>query len=247
GAFQRTFFETALRPAVASFLLFRGIAAYFTWRRGGQQRGEWVWVFAGLGGFLCYLVQLKGWTYQILPATVFVLIPVLLSVLRNSGLVARIFVLICFGTVMINGLVNFARDQNSRLAHVDELLAGRKPQRLMALTHDLGVIFPYLEARNIVWASRFQSLWMLPAVSKGLIPVEQQDTIITRVAEIVTQDLISSKPDFVIVDRRSDTTTVRGFEIKNIAWFSRSPEFVQAWSSYKLVNSNGMFEVWELQ
>ena len=44
-----------------------------------------------------------------------------------------------------------------------------KPQRMMALTHDLGVLFPYLETRNIVWASRFQSLWMLPAVSKGLI------------------------------------------------------------------------------
>ena len=247
GAFQRTFFETALRPAVASFLLFLGIAAYFTWRRGGQQRGEWVWVFAGLGGFLCYLVQLKGWTYQILPATVFVLIPVLLSVLRNSGLVARIFVLICFGTVMINGLVNFARDQNSRLAHVDELLAGRKPQRLMALTHDLGVIFPYIETRNIVWASRFQSLWMLPAVSKELIPAEQQNTVIARAAKIVTQDLISLKPDFVIVDRRSNTPTLRGHEIKYIAWFSRSPEFVQAWSSYKLVNSSGVFEVWELQ
>lgn len=247
GAFQSTFSELALRPAVISFLLFLGIAAYFIWRRGAQQRGNWVWIFAGLGGFLCYLAQLKGWTYQLLPATIFILIPVLLSVLRNSGLVARVVVLGCFGAVMISGLLNFARDQNSRLTYVDELLAGRKPQRLMALTHDLGVIFPYMETRNIVWASRFQSLWMLPAVSKGLIPVEQQDIIIMRVAKIVTEDLISLKPDFVIVDRRSNTPTLRGHEIKYIAWFSRSPEFVQAWSSYKLANSNGMFEVWELQ
>jgi len=245
GAFQSTFSGTALRPAVASFLLFLGIAAYFTWRRGGQQRGDWVWIGAGLGGFLCYLAQLKGWTYQLLPATIFVLIPLLLNVFRNSGLVARTVVLGCLGVVMITGLANFARNQNFRLAQIDELLAGRKPQRMMGLTHDLGVIFPYMETRNIVWASRFQSLWMMPAVSKELIPAEQQDTIIARVAEIVTQDLISWKPDTVIVDRRSDTPTLRGHEIKYIAWFSRSPEFVQAWSSYKLVNSNGMFEVWE--
>jgi hypothetical protein len=247
GAFQGTFSEITLRRAVASFLLFLGVAAYFTWRSDGQQRGDWVWIGAGLGGFLCYLAQLKGWTYQLLPATVFVLIPALLNALRNSGLVARIIVFGCFGAVMISGLVNFARDQNARLAYVDELLAGRKPQRMMALTHDLGVIFPYMETRHIVWASRFQSLWMLPAVSKGLIPIEQQDAIIARAAGIVTQDLKSWKPDTVIVDRRSNTPTLRGHEIKYIAWFSRSPEFVQAWSSYKLVNSNGTFEVWELQ
>ncbi len=58
----------------------------------------------------------------------------------------------------------------------------------MALTHDLGVLFPYVETRNIVWASRFQSLWMLPAVSKGLIPVDQQDAVIAQATEIVTQD-----------------------------------------------------------
>jgi hypothetical protein len=247
AAFQSTFSEIALRPAVANVLLLMGIAAYFIWRRGAQQRGEWVWIFAGLGGFLCYLAQLKGWTYQLLPATILVLIPFLLNVFRNFGLVARIAVLGCLGAVMIIGLVTFARNQNSRLAYVDELLAGRKPQRMMGLTHDLGVIFPYLETRNIVWASRFQSLWMLPAVSKGLIPVAQQDMIIARAAEIVTQDLILWKPDLVIVDRRSDTPTLRGHEIKYIAWFSRSPELVQAWSSYKLVNSNGLFEVWELQ
>jgi hypothetical protein len=246
-AFQSTYSETALRPAVASFLLFLGIAAFFTWRRGVQRRGEWVWIFAGVGGLLCYLAQLKGWTYQLLPAMIFVLIPVLLNVLRNSGLVSGVVVLVCFGAVMISGLVNFARGQNSRLAYVDELLAGRKPQRMMALTHDLGVIFPYIETRNIAWASRFQSLWMLPAVSKELIPVQQQDMVIAQATEIVTQDLISWKPDYVIVDRRSDTPTLRGHEIKYIAWFSRSPEFVQAWSSYKLVNSNGTFEVWQLQ
>ncbi len=247
GAFQSTFAETALRPAVAGFLLLLGIAVCFIWQRGAAQRGEWVWIFAGLGGFICYFAQLKGWTYQLLPALIFILIPVLLNGLRNSGPVARIAVLGGLATVMIYGLVNFAREQNSRLASVDELLAGRKPQRMMALTHDLGVIFPYLETRNIVWASRFQSLWMLPAVSKGLIPDEQQDRVIARMAEIVAQDLISWKPDLVIVDRRSDTPTLRGNEIKYIAWFSRSPAFAQAWNSYKLVNSTGGFEVWELQ
>ncbi len=247
GAFQSTFSELALRPAIASFLLFLGIAVYFTWRRGAQQRGDWVWIFAGMGGFLCYLAQMKGWTYQLLPATIFVLIPVLLNVFRNSGLVTRIVVLGCLGVVMISGLANFARNQNFRLAQIDELLAGRKPQRIMALTHDLGVIFPYIEKRNIAWASRFQSLWMLPAVSKELIPAEQQDRVIAQVAEIVTQDLISLKPDIVIVDRRFNTPTLRGHQIKYIDWFSRSPAFVQAWSSYKLVNSNGWFEAWELQ
>jgi hypothetical protein len=178
---------------------------------------------------------------------IFILIPVLLNVLRNSGIVTGIVVLGCLGAVMTTGLVSFARIQYSRLAYIDELFAGHKPQRMMALSYDLRVIFPYVEKRNIVWAGRFHALWMLPAVSKGLIPVAQQDAVIAQATEIVTQDLISWKPDYVVVDRRSDTPTLRGHEVKYIAWFSRSPEFVQAWSSYKLVNSTGTFEVWELQ
>lgn len=247
GAFQITFSETVVRPAVAGFVLFLGIAVYFVWQRGLQQRGMWVWIFAGLGGFLCYLAQLKGWPYQLLPAMIFISIPVLLNGLRNSARVARIFVLGCFGIVMIKGLTHFVSDQNERLAYVDDLLDGRKPQRMMAFTHDLGVIFPYIEVRGIAWASRFQSFWMMPAVSRELIPVEQKNEVIARTTEAVTEDLIRWKPDFVIVDRRSDEVRLRGHEVEYIPWFSRSPAFARVWNSYRLVNSNGMFEVWELQ
>ena len=247
GAFQNPISEIVLRPDVVSFFLLLGIAVYLVRRRGARQRGDWIWIFASLGGILCFFAQLKGWPYQRLPAMIFILIPVLLNVLRNSSVVSGIVVLGCFGAVMITGLISFAKVQNSRLAYMDDLLAGHKPQRMMAHSYDLRVIFPYVEKRNIVWAGRFHALWMLPAVSKGLIPVAQQDAVIAQATEIVTQDLISWKPDLVVVDRRSDTPTLRGHEVKYIAWFSRSPEFVQAWSSYKLVNSNGTFEVWELQ
>ena len=247
GAFQNPISEIVLRPDVVSFFLLLGIAVYLVRRRGAQQRGDWIWIFAGLGGILCFFAQLKGWPYQRLPAMIFILIPVLLNVLRNSSVVSGIAVLGCFAAVMITGMVSFAKVQYSRLAYIDDLLAGHKPQRMMALSYDLRVLFPYVEKRNIVWAGRFHALWMLPAVSKGLVPVAQQDAVIAQAAEIVTQDLISWKPDIVVVDRRSDTPTLRGHEVKYIAWFSRSPEFVQAWSSYKLVKSNGMFEVWQLQ
>jgi hypothetical protein len=247
GAYQIPFLETILRPAVASFGLFTSIAAYMIWRLGLQQRGEWVWVFAGLGGLICFLAQAKGWPYQLLPAMIFALIPFLMNAARIPSLIFRIVAFGSIGFAMILGLANFVGAQNLRLASIDSLFAGRKPQRMMALTHDLGLVFPYVETNGIAWASRFQCLWMLPAVSKELIPVEQRDAVIARAAEIVTRDLISLKPDYVIVDRRSDTPTLRGHEIKYIAWLSRSPAFVQAWSSYRLVNSTGMFEVWELQ
>lgn len=247
GAYQIPLLETVLRPAVASFGLFTGVAAYMIWRLGLQQRGEWVWVFAGLGGLICFLAQAKGWPYQLLPAMIFALIPFLMNAARIPSLIFRVVAFGSIGFAMILGLANFAGAQNLRLASIDSLFAGRKPQRMMALTHDLGLVFPYVETNGIAWASRFQCLWMLPAVSKELIPVEQREAVIARAAEIVTRDLISLKPDYVIVDRRSDTPTLRGHEIKYIAWLSRSPAFVQAWSSYKLVNSSGLFEVWELQ
>ena len=247
GAYQISLPETILRPAVASFGLYLGLTAYMIWRLGLQRSGERVWMLAALGGLICFLAQEKGWTYQLLPATTFVLVPFLMNVALIPSRLFRIVAFGSFGIAMILGMAKFAGMQNTRLAVIDHLFAGSKPQRLMALTHDLGVLFPYLEARNIVWASRFQSLWMLPAVSKELISIEQQDAVIARTAEMVTQDLISLKPDFVIVDRRFDTPMLRGHEVKYIAWFSRSPAFAQAWSSYGLVNSSEIFEVWQLR
>ncbi|MEP7172635.1 MAG: hypothetical protein ABI705_04005 [Aestuariivirga sp.] len=247
GAYQISFLETVLRPIVGSFGLYLGITVYMIWRLGLEHRGERVWIFAGLGGLICFLAQEKGWTYQLLPATTFVLVPFLVNATRIPNRFFQAVIFGSFGIAMIIGLAKFAVLQNARMAFIDDLFAGRKPQRMMALTHDLGIVFPYVETNGVVWAGRLHALWMLPAVSKEFTSAEQQGAVIARATRIVTEDLIKWKPDFVIVDRRSNTPTLRGHEVKYIAWFSRSPEFVQAWSSYKLVNSNGIFEFWELQ
>ncbi len=247
GAFEVSYFEALWRQPVVVFGLFLGVAAYLTERSNPPRRGNRVWLAASAGGFVCYLVQAKGWPFQLLPALVFAAIPLLANAARLPKAIARAAILACFAIVVAKGFSLFVSAQNQRIAYADGLLAGRKPQRLMALTYDLGLLFPYVETRGIVWSGRFQSLWMMPAAARDLLPTEQRDAVVAQTAAFVAQDLNRWKPDVVIVDRRSDTPRLQGHEIKYVAWFSRSPDFVQAWSSYRLVNSDGHFEVWARQ
>ena len=247
GAFEISYLLTLLRHPVAVFALFIGVATTLIWRSNLQRRGDWVWIAASAGGFICYLVQAKGWPYQLLPGLVFVTIPLLVNAARIPGAMARVVIFGCFAIVVIKGFSIFIGTQNLRIAYLDKLLAERKPQRIMALSYDLGLLFPFVETRGIVWSGRFQSIWTMPAVARELIPVEQRDAVTAQTAEFVAEDLNRWKPDVVIVDRQSNTLRLQGHEIKYVEWFSRSPDFVLAWSSYKLVNSNGYFEVWERQ
>lgn len=247
GAFEISHLETLARQPVVVLGLFLGVAAYLIQRSDPPRRGDWVWLAASAGGFVYYLVQAKGWPYQLLPALVFAAIPLLAGAARLPKFIARAAILACFVIIVTKGLLLFASAQNQRIAYADGLLAGHKPQRLMALTYDLGLLFPYVETRGIVWSGRFQSLWMMPAAARNLLPIEQRDAVVAQTAAFVAQDLNRWKPDVVIVDRRSDTPRLQGHEIKYVAWFSRSPDFVQAWSSYRLVNSDGHFEVWARQ
>lgn len=247
GAFEISYLETLARQPVVVLGLFLGVAGYLILHSNPPRRGDWVWIAASAGGFAYYLVQAKGWPYQLLPALVFAAIPLLANAARLPKFIARAAILACFVIVVTKALLLFVGTQNQRIAYVDRLLAGHKPQRLMALTYDLGLLFPYVETRGIVWSGRFQSLWMMPAAARELLPAAQRDAVVAQTAAFVAQDLDRWKPDVVIVDRRSDTPRLQGHEIKYVAWFSRSADFVQAWSSYRLVNSDGYFEVWERQ
>ncbi len=247
GAFRVSYLETLSRQPVLVLGLFLGAAAYLIQRNNVKCRGDWVWIAASAGGFVCYLVQAKGWPYQLLPALVFAAVPLLVNAARIPHLFARMSVFGCFVIIIIKAFSIFVGVLNFRIAYADWLLAGHKPQCLMALTYDLGLLFPYVETRDIVWCGRFQSLWTMPAVARELMPAAQRDAVVAQTAAFVAQDLNRWKPDFVIVDRQSNTLRLQGHEIKYVEWFSRSPDFVQAWSSYRLVNSDGYFEVWERQ
>ncbi len=245
GAYQIPFADILQRTVVVGFaIFFAATVGLMLWRR---QWSAMVWLVAALGGLIAYLVQGKGWSYQLLPGMIFVGTAFLLvaSNLAQRGL--RWLTFAFFALFSLFGALDYALEQRARVAYFDELLGAMKPQRMLVLTHDGGVVFPFLPDKGIAWGGHYLSLWMMPVVSRRLVEPQQANAITAATASVVAGDLMSFQPDFVIVDRRSASPSLRGNEIRYIELFSATPAFAAVWQSYKLVNSKNNFELWQLQ
>jgi hypothetical protein len=244
-AYQIPLADIAQRPVVVSFGIF--VAATVVMMLWQRRWSNLVWLVAAVGGLIAYLAQGKGWPYQLLPGMIFVGTAFLLEVLHVPVRPLRWLALGCFVIFSLLGAVDYALEQRARVAYFDGLLGSAKPQRMLVLTHDGGVVFPFLPDKGIGWGGHYLSLWMMPVVSRELVEPQQAAAITAATASVVAGDLATLHPDFVIVDRRSASPSLRGHEIKYVELFSATPAFAAIWQSYKLVNSKDNFELWQLQ
>jgi hypothetical protein len=244
GAYKISTYHLISNPGFVGFLIPIANCAMLIWWRGMRMRGYYVWFYAALGGLLSYFLQATGFPYHIVPALTFILVLFLLLVREPKLPRLRLWAYAIFGLSVFYNLADYMIQQKLRVAAYDELLGSAKPQRMIILTYDIGMVFPFLPAHNIQWVGHFQSLWMMPALDRKVISKTQSDFVRGKIAETVAQDLVDFYPDHVIVDRRS--LAVKPTEHVGILnRLSHSSSFESAWSAYRLVSSNGSFELWE--
>jgi hypothetical protein len=108
--------------------------------------------------------------------------------------------------------------------------------------------FPLLLDRQLLWASRFESLWMLPAIIQNetsrtdrgrpfkALSAERTEELATILRSDTAEDLRLWKPKYVWVQRCASDP---GCEVYNhpvdfISWFSKSSAFAAEWTKYRL-------------
>ncbi len=208
-----------------------------------------VLVLAATGSLAAYLVQAKGWYYQAYPAYAFTLAAlfyVTICLFRQNSARGPLAAVWIAGLVFIvANHVQWISQQTIWRQNLALILDGYKPRRIMAITHDLGVPFPYIYNNDIEWGSSFPSLWMMPAVSTAELDAVTRQELIRMAAEIVARDLKDMSPDFVIVDGRSETPTLKGKTIPYLQLFGAYPEFNEIWANYRRVKQVATFELWQ--
>jgi hypothetical protein len=225
------------------------IAASFTvallvWGR-IQDRGCLTWLVTAFAGLVIHFLQHMGWPYHILPALAFVTIALLLSALSFRNPIVHIVTLMAVALSSFTGLMNYRQSQLDWSTRFDQLLAGRQPRRMIVLTYDLGLVFPYLPEHDIAWVGHYQSLWPMAAVVKKTISEEKSKTVIADVAKNLTFDLIDESPDHIIVDHRpvfSDHVVGDDGPISRLSAFT---DFSAAWSNYFMIKDDGRFQLWQ--
>jgi hypothetical protein len=246
GAYQRPLIEVATAAGVQSFAMIL-LLALLLWRS-ARTPADGLWIAMAAVGLAVYLIQAKGWAYQLVPGMGFATVALLrLAGQAQPSLLKRVAVAVAAVAFLSNALA-FLHVQRVLLANYDGVFEGRPlPKVLLAMTYDNGMMFPFAQERGIAWGSSYPALWMLPSVAKGEVTGAAAEAVVGFAARRVAADLQRFKPDQVFIDARADTATLRGHRVDYLALFAPHGEFQAAWRAYRLARDGGTFQIWERQ
>ena len=244
-----------------------GIVYGVTRVSGPADRVTAVLALAAVGFTVAYLVQSKGWLYQLIPATAAMWLmatSVLLRLVerrheqRSTGGNALLYAAI---GALAYLLIDPIATGHYRNPLADDLLPIVHKQAaggsIYAFTADVWVGFPLVNEARVGWASRFPTQWLLPGVVRELSQANAPDPVtrqklqdVERYAvDAVIDDLRRTPPDIVIVDTGSPFFGHGSFDF--LAYFSRDDRFEQFWRPYVRIGESSLdlggqrrFEIW---
>ena len=216
--------------------------------------------FAILLGFgLAFLVQFKGWSYQLIPVRSFAIIGIglvlALGVKARRGLgmlaVLTLVATLWFGLVMQLKTGPYKNYITISLKRALDEMEGT--QSLMFLSTNVSSGFPLVRETGLEWASRFPTLWLVPSIVDNgdpeiCVPGQQsfcssKVLASTFLRESVTEDLIRFNADLVIVDVREKKSYVQN-PFDYLEFMKKDDRFRELWIDFKLVRSVGTYDIW---
>ncbi len=234
-----------------------------------------VFLVAGIGATLAYVVQLKGHEYQFVPAKAFFDLLFGMMVIdcwlqwaaRRTIPVANVLaaagaMLMFAGTVALCYPLQLARAANS---YTDDRIAAQRSvsqdiprgAKVLILSTSVEAFFEEVLNRDWQWASRFDSLWMLPAIVNAERAADHDGTaepaamrdaaVLTRNA--VLADLTRWRPNLVLVDRCEDASIqpcmgIGTLRLDVLQWLKQDSGFATVWSDYTHEGRVGPYDLW---
>jgi hypothetical protein len=237
SAYNASYLDILLSSTFLIFAALFILALIISLSQAENQTQVRVWLAAGFGAAACHFLQHKGWPYQLLPGIGFASIGFLLAVANLKQKLLQVifgFIFICGATLGMTA--SGATEQQQNVQKLEKLLGQNIPKKLMILSYDIGDSFPFLPTHNLNWTGHFQSLWMMAAVAKKMVPAAQAAEITSRVTNWLLDDLNTAKPDFIIVVQRGHSNPLEPF--------MSDERFKATWASYERANREAEFELW---
>lgn len=196
---------------------------------------------------IAVLLQGKGWHYQWYSAAA---LAVILVVVTTGALATRLRFITPAGAQGIAALIvmmlalrtyGFWTIDAPERSEVDALVRRHAAgEAILAFSSHLHVGFPLVNETNVRWASRYPTMWQLPAFCGEATAAScrsQQRTFL----DAVLADFISARPAMLIVDSVPPTPSLAGFDY--LGYFSRDPRLASALSEYRFLKEIGRYRV----
>ena len=232
------------------------------WRRVRSRAIVGILLAAGCGSFAAYLIQAKGWHYQLWPALGFFFLAAaflamdLLSLdrqppqspipvrTRRWAVLAAISCMLAY-PVCRRVLGDPVRDAERSFPFLQVLDAQAPATPVWVMSVSIEPTWPVVEQRQLFWASRFPHLWMLPAILKtsaglaGLpkhLSAEQVQRLSSEQRQFATEDLQRWRPALVLVEQCQNPHVycqdLSPHTYNLLAWFQQDARFAALWGAY---------------
>jgi hypothetical protein len=213
------------------------------------------------GSLIAFYLQHTGWSYQAFPARAFLFVAIVTIALDSIGVrygqsfrYGRPRKAAWVGAVAISvtafaGAAAIRKWVDTRHGHpkIYTELASYPPGTAVYVFSVEMLQFPLLLDRQFVWASRFEDLWMLPAIIQNetsrkdrsrpfkASSSERTEELAAIQRNSTTEDLQIWKPKYVFVQRCAGDPPCEIFNhpVDFISWFSKSPLFAAEWTKYR--------------
>lgn len=202
-----------------------------------------------------YLVQSKGWHYQLLPALGMALIAsawtggLFLRARHIAPLtIAMLIVYPCLAIPLMRG-----PHQNPVAYTMAEAIGGDTAGKgVMVYASNVWAAFPMVNITGMRWTSRYPSQWLVPGAITGLANTPESDTdrraaledMAAYARQTATQDFVNNRPDIVIVDMREEKTGFGEIAFDWLDFLKADPAFANAWRGYRLDAEIPGYAIW---
>lgn len=249
-----------LRPGHLGLIIATGVMAAAL--RGRPRVGTileiaWYW---GVGCYLAFLIQGKGWSYHLLPfvgVQVFIVGLALMTWLcewhnirknrKPAPGVAILAAIAAFSLALFAAfrIKSYTQPLPENLLTGDCVSRCGETLRVFSNYAQGGSVyyfstkvsdpFPAVNYAQVKWASRYSTLWLLPAIAKA--DDESKKTLAITLQSSVTEDFKKYAPNVVIVDTSKEKTYLGAVEFDYLEFFQAYDDFRRLWENYTLVES----------
>lgn len=238
--------ELAALVVMISFILLS--------RRGYSDNSTILLLAASVGAAASYLIQFKGWNYQILPLSAFIVMTaawILVThhdlVRQNAKMAVLLPITICagLGPQLARGPYQAATTMAFK-PFVDG-----KEKSILVLSTNVWASFPFINEINGTWTSRYPAQWLLPGAidrlaSKGCGDgrCAKAQSIASFARSSIIDDIDQFEPKVIFVDERAHKSYFASQGFDYLDFLSEDPRFADIRSCYTRAGNAGNYGVY---
>ncbi|HLB80479.1 MAG TPA: hypothetical protein VJJ77_08245 [Dongiaceae bacterium] len=216
-------------------------------------------LLAGLGFAAGFLIQGKGWDYQLMPAfalAVAGMAAALAARLTGDAAPGRRRAAVTWAAAGLAALLPAAAAWTAA-SDYRRLAAGRYPpvvEQLVAvlrasasgepvffLSSSVPPAFPAVTLSGARWPYRYNCLWPLPGFYRANAAGDAGER---RFTGQVVDDLVAAPPAILAIDVARDKQAFGGVAIDYLAYFARDARFAELWKTYRHLTDIGSFRLY---